>query len=327
MADDAGRSCHGETYPRGRRSVENWQPWRRPRHKTGGEARGEAWGEAGAEPARQAARAAQRPTSASPRQKAERRKRAAALGTALSLLSGSLLSSSAAASPWTRPPGEPLAILRAGYQEAEAEGRRFEQWTSQSYLEAGLTPKLMVGGTLTHAWQGTDGPEGGDALTGIAEASAFLQRTFYQGERDAFSLALTAGAPTGTVSRFVENRRFERDASAGAALLYGRDQDAFFFAGRLGPEFSLGRDAHLLRGEVTLGRHQGRALFLLQGFSTTALGGAAPDGLDYDLYQLSPSVVVRARDWLSLQFGVTADIAGRGLDRGQGAFLALWIER
>lgn len=248
---------------------------------------------------------------------------------ARAVLIGSLISfaAPAAASPWTRPPGEPLAILRAGYQEAGAGDRHFEQWTAQSYLETGLTPTLMTGGTLTYAWQGTDGLEGGDALTGIAEASAFLQKALRRGERDVFSLALTAGAPTGTVSRFVENRRFERDASVGAALLYGRDQGAFFFAGRLGPEFSLGRDAHLLRGEVTLGRHQGRALFLLQGFSTTALGGAGPDGLDYDLYQLSPSVVVRARPGLRVQLGATADIAGRGLDRGQGAFLALWIER
>jgi hypothetical protein len=240
-----------------------------------------------------------------------------------------LLPGQAAASPWNRDAGATLLITRTAYYEAEAEAedRRFEQVTSEAYAEHGLTDRLMVGGKLAYAWQEVDQPLYRDALSGLAEAEAFLQWQAVRTEGTALGVAAIVAAPTETVSRLLDGVAFERDASAGLSAAYGRDLGPAFVSASVGPRLSLGDDADFLRADLTLGRPFGeRGLLLLEGFGTASLGGAELGGVDYDLYQLAPSVVLPAGRF-RVQLGATVDLAGEGVDLGAGGFFSLWIGR
>ena len=258
--------------------------------------------------------------------------RASAFGGAAASLA--LCAAGAAeASPWNREAGQSLTISRVAYHAAEAPGRRFEQVTSETYFEVGLSDRFMLGGKASYAWQGLDqtpetGPVRQDALSGLAEGSVFVQGTLHRWDGGVLSAVATAHAPTETASRIGTDRAFSRDAALGAALSLGLSREKSFLAARLGTEHSLGRDADFLRGEVTFGRNlPGGAMMLLDAYATHSLGGAAPEGVDYDLYQLAPSLVLPVRRRWRLQLGATWDVAGRAVDPGAGGFVALWMGR
>lgn len=233
----------------------------------------------------------------------------------------------AAASPWNQDPGTGLLINKVAYYEAEAEGRRFEQVTSELYAERGLTRAVMVGGKLGYAWQTVDQPTNPDVLSGLSEAEGYLQWEVRRTDSTALALSVVAAAPTSTASRVRDGVAFERDASAGASALMGYDLGPLFLAASAGTRFSLGRDADFLRAETTVGRPFGEGgLLLVEGFATRSLGGEEPGGVAYDLYQVAPSVVLPI--WrFRLQLGATVDVAGEGLDLGAGGFVALWSGR
>lgn len=259
------------------------------------------------------------------------RRRAATRGRARSwgwLLAASLAGlPEAAASPWNRDAGAGLLINKVSYYEAEAEGRRFEQVTSELYAERGLTPRVMVGGKLGYAWQSVDQPAYQDALSGVSEAEGFVQYEVARGAWGAAGLMVVGSAPASTTSRVLDGVSFDRDASAGVSALLGRDLGPGFLSVSAGPRLSLGKDADVLRGEATIGSALGeRGLLMVEGFATQSLGGAEPGGVDFDLYQVAPSIVLPL--WrFRLQLGATVDVAGSGVDLGTGGFVALWSGR
>ena len=240
----------------------------------------------------------------------------------------------AEASPWNRDPGRGLTISRVGYYEASAEGRRFEQTTSELYAEIGVTERFMLGGKLSYAFQeiGQEAaapasvPVGADALSGFAEGSVFVQGQLARWDGGAVSVMATYGMPTETVSRLGTERAFSRDGSAGGSVLLGLGGGRTFGAFRLGYEGSLGRDADFLRSEATMGAHLSEGVtMMVEAFDTRAVADAALGGADYDLTQVAPSLVLRLPRRMKLQLGATLDAAGRNVDLGAGGFVALWV--
>ena len=250
------------------------------------------------------------------------------------IVGAAALLGSAEASPWNRDQGELLTISRYGYYEAEATERRFTQSSSDLYLEYGATDRLMAGAKLSYVWQNleaaTPSSEGAplplDALSGFAEASFFAQSEVRRWDGGVLSVMASAALPTETASRIGTDRAFARDAHAGISVLGGLDRGPLFATGRLGTEVSLGDDADLLRTEVTGGWHaSGRTMLMLEVYDTRALTAPGPDGVDYDLTQAAPSLVLRVRERWRLQVGATVDLAGRNVDLGTGGFVALWV--
>ena len=239
------------------------------------------------------------------------------------------LTAQAQASPWNRDPGQGLTINRYGYYAAEAEGRRFEQHSSDFYGEIGITRRLMAGGKLSYVWQGVEGPGGpasSDALSGFAEGAVFVQAEALRWDGGALSVMAGAAMPTETVSRLNTGRAFGRDGHGGASVLLGLSEGPGFLTARIGHETSFGEDADFLRSEASLGLHlPGEAMLLVEAFDTRSLGGAAPTGVDYDLTQVAPSLVVRLSERFRLQLGATMDVSGRRVDLGTGGFVALWV--
>ena len=238
----------------------------------------------------------------------------------------------AAASPWNRDPGQPLTISKSAYYEAEEDGRRFVQSTAETYLEWGVTDRVMLGGKLGYAWQRTEASAPGqasvrDSLSGFSEAELFVQGQLTRWDGGALALSATLAAPVKTTSRVFGDRAFERDGSLGAALHLGLDRDDTFAVIRVGPQVSTGDDAAFLRTEASLGRKLGArgAMVLLEGFGTTSLGGAEAEGIDFDLYQVAPSVVLPAWRRIRVQLGGSIDVAGAGVDLGVGAFIGFWV--
>ena len=246
----------------------------------------------------------------------------------------------ASASPWNRDRGELLTISRYGYYEAEgaslgpageARDRRFTQSSSDLYVEWGVSDRVMAGGKLSYVWQGLDGalPNGaraGDALSGFAEASVFTQVALHRGDGVALSVMASASLPTETISRIGTDRAFARDGAGGIAVLLGASRGPAFASLRTGPEVSFGQDTDFLRTEASGGVHASdRVLLLAELFDTRSLGGGAPEGVDYDLTQLAPSLVLLVRERWRLQLGGTVDLSGRNVDLGTGAFVSLWV--
>ncbi|WP_156032333.1 hypothetical protein [Parvularcula oceani] len=232
------------------------------------------------------------------------------------------------ASPWTREPGRPLSISKLTASEAEEDGRQFGQTSLETYFEWGVGGGAMIGGKLGQAWQSIEQDAFSDRLSGISEAEIFVQKGFARSERGVASGAVALAAPTSTTSQLIADRAFERDAAAEISALAGYDFSAAFVTAKLGPRLSFGDDADLLKGEVTLGHaRDSGTLVLVDLYATQSLGGAAPGGVDYSLYQIAPSVVLPLFGRVALQLGARADLAGENVDLGRGAFVALWVGR
>ena len=167
---------------------------------------------------------------------------------------------------------------------------------------------------------------GADALSGFAEGSVFVQGQVARWDSGALSVMASYGMPTETVSRLGTARAFSRDGHAGGSVLLGLGEGAAFGALRLGYESSLGRDADFLRSEATAGFHLSeRAMLMVEAFDTRAVAGAGLGGVEYDLTQVAPSLVLRLPRRMRLQLGATFDAAGRNVDLGAGGFVALWV--
>lgn len=252
---------------------------------------------------------------------------AAATAAAMTIACGS-----AAASPWNRDGGDLFTITRnawfaaEGGDEADGTARRFEQSSVELYTEYGATARVMVGAKVIYAWQTTEDAIRRDSLDGFAEAEGFAQVQARTWEGGALAFQATLSAPTKTSSNLVDGRAFERDARAGAAVLAGWSTGPSFATVRAGPDLSLGRDAHTLRVEATLGRRIGeRTVLLGEAYLTQSLGGAEPGGADFSVLRAGPSVVFPVWRTVRMQVGGTLDVAGDDVDLGASGFVAFWV--
>ena len=236
------------------------------------------------------------------------------------------------ASPWNREGGDLFTITRnawfsaEGGEASEGTARDFSQASVELYAEYGVTGRVMAGTKVIYAWQRTDDASGEDRLDGFAEAEGFAQWQAAAWDGGALAIQASASLPTETSSALRDGRAFARDARVGAAVLAGWSAGPGFATVRAGPDLSLGRDAHTLRVEGTIGRRIGeRTVLLGEAYLTQSLGGAEPGGADFSVLRAGPSVVLPVWGPMRMQLGATFDVAGKGVDLGASGFVAFWV--
>jgi len=232
----------------------------------------------------------------------------------------------AAASAWTRPAGEVLLINRGEYFRGSHLAARYEQIATSLYLEAGLTDRLMMGGTLFYADQFNDGEFAG-ASSGIATAEAFIQARFHQTEASVFSGSLLYSAET-NISRVLAigtGEMVEQDAGLEAAFHYGRNIGKVFLSAKAGYRTSLGLDPERLNTELVIGwKPDERWMVMVKSLNTTSLTDGNRPLSDYDIYRLEPVIAWTPKGPTTYEIGLRTDVHGRNTATGTAAFFGIW---
>lgn len=250
------------------------------------------------------------------------------------------------ASPWPRQPGEQFNRTEVEAFWSRSNQQHFRQFVTRDYLELGLGDRLTLGGQLAAAVQESSGPGYTVIASGVSEAQLFAilhterkssqrrnddtdpdlgQDQHHRSERhrrDVHAWRLTGGVPTTKFNR--GQRVMGHDAFVELSRLAGYGTKAFFAVADAGGRFSLGRDAHQLRVNGSLGFKRGEGLLLAQTFNTISLGEAEGAGTDFDLGQVSLSVVLPLRRRFKLEVGGRVDTYTRQVAPGQSLFFAMW---
>lgn len=261
--------------------------------------------------------------------------RAFSLFAALVLAARAMLAT-AEASPWIRDKGRLFISTRTDYFIAEADEAamagagpvRFERYDSDTYLEFGLTPSLMIGAKAVY---GTSTYFDGTTLSqasGFSEIEGFVQRALWRNARQTLSVKLAGAAP----ASFVGGPRpdLQRDsADVELRALYGRNLSfspfKLYATAEAGYRRRFGAGADELRADLLLGAEPARAaLILCEVLVVKSLRNEDPGGADYDVVKIQPSLVWRAGRRWSLQAGLAHEPAGRNLLLGDAYFVALW---
>ncbi|NHK27987.1 hypothetical protein FF098_008735 [Parvularcula flava] len=232
----------------------------------------------------------------------------------------------AEASAWTRPAGDILLINRGEYFRGSHFAARYEQIATSLYVEAGLTDRVMLGGSLFYADQFNDGAFAG-ASSGIATAEAFVQGRLHKTENAVFSASLLYSAET-NISRVLAagtGELVEQDAAIEPALHYGRDIGKIFLSAKAGYRTSLGLDPERLNTELVIGwKPDERWMVMVKSLNTTSLTDGDRPLADYDIYRLEPVIAWTPKGPTSYEIGLRTDIGGRNIATGTAAFFGIW---
>jgi hypothetical protein len=233
------------------------------------------------------------------------------------------VASGALAGAWTRPSGETFASLSSSYYRTDPGS--YEETTLDLYVEYGLRDWLTLGGAAE-----IKRPVGASGdLDGETTLAGFAQARLREGAAgDPLSLQLGLRAPLGDVAAGAPPQ-IESDWAAEIRLLYGRGfategGDAFLDA-QGAFRLNRGDDADELRLDLTAGlRPAPRWLVMVQSLNTVGLRNADRSGDDFDVYKLAPAVGYEIGWGATLLLSVEREIAGRNIDRGTRAKLAVW---
>ncbi len=237
------------------------------------------------------------------------------------------------ASPWTRIDGEALVISRTDYFHADLTpqdpaGGSFRAFTSDTYIEYGLTDNIMLGGKVAYGSSWLLSTHSNLTSTGFSELEGFLQYQLIRNERHAASLRVSSGRPA-AFHPDARNDLKTGGADVELAALYGNDLFRaplkVFVAAEIGYRKRIGPSADIIKTQFTLGVEPSpRWVFMLEGFSTTSLRNAEPGGGDYDLIKLQPSLLYRFNHRWAVQGGMSQDVSARNLSPGRSYFISLW---
>jgi hypothetical protein len=268
----------------------------------------------------------------------------ACLAAALGL---GLCTSGVRASPWPQQEGHGFVIGSLSYLQAHnslananpafGDGT-FSRAGVGLYGEYGLTPDVTVGGSTMVEQVRLRGSIVPGQTAGIADVELFARPVLWRGEDAIIAAQGTAAIPTG----YALNRNPALgDGAVGLepSLLFG---EGFalgawpsFFDIQAGYRFRLGVPADQIRIDATLGTHPAEGWMLLlqshnnisarnQGGGLVGLGYAGGYGTNFDLYSISFSAVRDIEPEVSLELGMTSELAGRNYNTGNGVFFSLW---
>ena len=239
---------------------------------------------------------------------------------ALALLAA-LAATETAAGAWTRQPGEGFVSTATSYYRTDA-AAPYEEATVALYGEYGVAEAITVGGAA-EAVQPLDAPIG---FEGEVTLSAFAQARLREGAAgDPLSASIGVELPFGD-PLIAQN---PDDPALDLRLLYGRG----FGTGWGGAFVDLqgavrlrfGEDADELRLDATAGlRPAERWLVMLQSFATLGLRNADPGGDDFDVLKIAPSLGYELVEDVTVLIGLEREVAGRDVDLGTRARLAVW---
>ncbi len=244
----------------------------------------------------------------------------------------SAASGTACASPWAREDGQLLIITHAEYfrsdlSSQDPRGGRFESLDSDTYIEFGLTDDITIGGKAIYGTSWLTNSAGTVTDTGFSEIEGYAQYQFERTIKHAASVRLSAGKPAAFQAS--ARQAVNNGADMELAALYGRNlifkPVKIFAAAEVGYRKRFGPGADVIRSQATLGAEPGkRWMLLLEGFSTVSLRNEKPDGADYDIVKIQPSVVYRINSRWAVQAGMNEEISGRNLALGRTFFIGLW---
>ena len=249
----------------------------------------------------------------------------------LASLFASLLFDAAVAAPWPRESGRLFLESRLDYFRAEtAQEGVFERVDATTYVEYGLNSKTMIGGKIVYGSSWLNDGSVQLAATGFTEIDVFAQRTIHRRRNDILSLRLGATRParreTGVRARLAAD-----NWDGEIRTLYGRNLRLkpikIFTTTEVAYRRRFGDAADQLRIDGTIGFEPNKNwLALVELQSTVSLRNAAPNGADFDVLKLQPSIIRRVSQRWSVRAGGIFELASRNLTTGNGAFLALWSE-
>ena len=242
----------------------------------------------------------------------------------------------ALASAWNIDDNRVLIISRADYFTADLAptsimgtpvAGRFRRIESNTYAEFGLTKDITIGGKIFYgtSWltRGTDTT----TATGISELEGFAQYQVFRNDRHAGAIKVTGGIPS-TLGSGAQPSLESNGAEGEIAALYGRTISyapiKIFAATEIGyrKRFSDPADQARLLTTIGIEAHK-KFLILFDTFSIKSLGNERPGGADFDIVKIQPSLLWRVSKRLSIQAGVSEEIAGRNIDLGRTVFLGL----
>ena len=267
-----------------------------------------------------------------------RAKRARNLLALCALSAAAALSGAADASSWNREDGRLLLISRVDYFTAdlgtvglagEDVEARFERLESNTYLEYGLTDRVMIGGKAFYGASWLTRGATVETASGFSEYEGFAQVQAFRSPRHAGAIKLAAGSSANFGSGARPSLQSD-GVDAEIAGLYGRTFTyapvVTFVSTEFGYRRRFGEAADQLRLLTTFGADFDRVTILVDTFSVKSLRNEEPGGADFDVFKLQPSVVVPFAKRFAIQAGVSWEAAGRNIDLGETYFLGLWTK-
>lgn len=249
------------------------------------------------------------------------------LGVALVVI---LAAAPAAASPWNRANGDIFVSSRVDYFVSEALASRFQRLDTDTYLEWGATPRLMLGGKAIYGQSWAEDPISVTQQGGVSEASLFAQRQLTRSPTHAFALRLAGGIEGSDVAA-ARTGVIEDAAFLDARALYGRDIAAtpvkLFAAAEGGFRKRFNGLADQFRAEAQFGvEPTGQLLILFSAEAIAGLGGEGAAAGDFDLAKAGASIIVKASRRISISAGARQEFGLRNIDGGRGFHVGLWTE-
>lgn len=243
---------------------------------------------------------------------------------------GVLAASPAVASPWNRTDRSIFISTRVDYFASETHASRYRRLDTDTYLEWGATPRLMLGGKAIYSQAWAEDPTSVTQQGGVAEAAIFAQRQFSRGASHAFAFKLAAGIEGADLAA-VRAGVLESTEFLDARLLYGRDISPapfkLFAAAEAGFRKRFDGLSDQWRAEAQFGvEPTERVLVLISGEAIAAVGGGDPGSSDYDLAKAGASLVFKASRRMRVSVGARKEFGLRNISGGRGYHIALWTE-
>ena len=204
----------------------------------------------------------------------------------------------------------------------------YKRYDLKTYAEFGLTDQITLGGTVIYSQSTISNRFEARQASGFSQIEAFAQHQLWASAKSVGAVRVTGGVPT----RFETGLRpnIETDgAVAELRFLYGRNialkPFKIFASAEAGYRKRFGDAADFGQVDITVGvEPTDKFLLLLQSYNAKSIGNAADDGVSFDLYKISPSIVWRLRKRWAIQAGATFEYAGQNVQRGNTYFLGLW---
>jgi hypothetical protein len=236
----------------------------------------------------------------------------------------------ATASPWNRADNAVFVSTRIDYFASHTLASRYRRLDTDTYLEWGATPRLMLGGKAIYGEAWAEDATSLAQQGGLSEASVFAQRQISRGASHAFAAKLTAGIEGADVAAartgVVDDAPF-----IDARLLYGRDIAPaplkLFATVEAGFRKRFDGPGDQWRGEAQIGIEPTQRLLVLIGAEAiVAAGEENPAMGDYDLAKAGATLVFKASRRIRVSVGARQEFGLRNISDGRGFHIGLWTE-
>lgn len=237
---------------------------------------------------------------------------------------------SAGASPWNRADNEAFAASRFDYFWATTPVSRFERYGSDTYIEYGLTQRLMLSGKVYYGTSVSDSGLGQFSRTRFGDSELAIQRQIRRGEHSATAVSI-AGAWTERLANGERTPFVDSNVDLEIRALHGRDivvaPIKIFATAEVAYRRRFGAAADQARADFLVGIEPSpRILLLTEARAQFSLGNNGVGGDDFNILKSRASLVWRATDRWAIVAGAEKELFARDITPGTGVFLGLWSQ-